>query len=403
MATKNNESAATRKDKRLPRHIVAIRLSAMGDVVMLAHTLRAFKAAYPDVKVTVATRKQFESFFDGIDVDFIFVDTKGRHRGLRGLWHLYRDIGRRGVDAIADMHGVLRSIVVRTLFRLSMYRCAKINKGKVEKWFRVGYNSQNSVPLKHTVVRYCDVLRDLGFEFDNPAPAVKIPRPNPMGEKHGIWVGFAPFSAHDGKTYPADLRVEAVRLLSERYDRVFVHSGGGAEAEFAMQMERTYPNVTAVNGKVDLAGELNLISNLDCIVSMDSLAMHMASLVATPVVSVWGATHPALGFLGYGCSSEGILQVDMPCRPCSVYGEMKCQYGDYRCLRAITPEMIVDKVDEMIAASHADAKAPSSEADASSKDSTATSSTSSTSSTSPTSSDAASTVDTAQAGGVQEG
>ena len=238
----------------------------MGDVVMLAHTLRAFKAAYPDVKVTVATRKQFESFFDGIDVDFIFVDTKGRHRGLRGLWHLYRDIGRRGVDAIADMHGVLRSIVVRTLFRLSMYRCAKINKGKVEKWFRVGYNSQNSVPLKHTVVRYCDVLRDLGFEFDNPAPAVKIPRPNPMGEKHGIWVGFAPFSAHDGKTYPADLRVEAVRLLSERYDRVFVHSGGGAEAEFAMQMERTYPNVTAVNGKVDLAGELNLISNLDCIV-----------------------------------------------------------------------------------------------------------------------------------------
>ena len=264
----------------------------------------------------------------------------------------------------------------------------------------MGYNSQNSVPLKHTVVRYCDVLRDLGFEFDNPAPAVKIPRPNPMGEKHGIWVGFAPFSAHDGKTYPADLRVEAVRLLSERYDRVFVHSGGGAEAEFAMQMERTYPNVTAVNGKVDLAGELNLISNLDCIVSMDSLAMHMASLVATPVVSVWGATHPALGFLGYGCSPEGILQVDMPCRPCSVYGEMKCQYGDYRCLRAITPEMIVDKVDEMIAASHADAKASSPEADASSKDSTATSSTSS---TSPTSSDAASTVDTAQAGGVQEG
>ena len=136
---------------------------------------------------------------------------------------------------------------------------------------------------------------------------------------------------------------------------------------------------------------------------MDSLAMHMASLVATPVVSVWGATHPALGFLGYGCSPEGILQVDMPCRPCSVYGEMKCQYGDYRCLRAITPEMIVDKVDEMIAASHADAKASSPEADASSKDSTATSSTSSTLSTSPTSSDVASTVDTAQAGGVQEG
>lgn len=344
-----NSKETKTPNRKLPRHVAAIRLSAMGDVVMLAHTLRAFKAAYPEVKVTVVTRERFRSFFDGIDVDFIFADTKGRHQGLAGLWQLYRDIGRRNVDAIADMHGVLRSVVVRNLFRLSGYKCAKINKGKVEKWFRVGYNSRNSVPLKHTVVRYCDVLRRLGFEFDNPAPAVKIARPNPMGEKRGTWVGFAPFSAHDGKTYPEDMRIDAVRLMSERYDRVFIHSGGGAEAEFAAEMERTYPNVTALSGKVDMAGELNLMSNLDCIVSMDSLAMHMASLVATPVVSVWGATHPALGFLGYGCSPEGVLQADMPCRPCSVYGELKCSNGDYRCLRAITPRMIVDKVDEMIA------------------------------------------------------
>ncbi len=347
MGTNVKDTAQTR---RLPRHVVTIRLSAMGDVVMLAHTLRSFKAAYPGVKVTVVTRERFRPFFDGLDVDFIFADTKGRHRGLAGLWQLYRDIGRRKVDAIADMHGVLRSMVVRTLFRLGGYRCAKIDKGKVEKWFRVGYNSRNSVPLKHTVVRYCDVLRRFGFRFDDPAPAVRTERPNPMGEKRGVWVGFAPFSAHDGKTYPEDMRVEAVKLLSGRCERVFIHSGAGAEGEFAAAMERMLPNVTALNGKVDLGGELNLMSNLDCIVSMDSLAMHMASLVATPVVSVWGATHPALGFLGYGCSPEGVLQADMPCRPCSVYGERKCDSGDYRCLRAITPQMIADKVDEMIAA-----------------------------------------------------
>lgn len=86
---------------------------------------------------------------------------------------------------------------------------------------------------------------------------------------------------------------EAVKLLSEKYDRVFIHSGGGAEAEFAREMERTYANVTALNGILkDLGSEMDLISNLDCVVSMDSLVMHLASLVATPVVSVWAPRTP---------------------------------------------------------------------------------------------------------------
>lgn len=335
-------------NKKLPRHIALIRLSAMGDVAMLAHTVRAFQEIYPDVRLTIVTRRLFAPFFNGLNVDFLFADTKGRHKGAKGVWRLWRDISKLKVDAVADMHSVMRSVVVRNLCWLSGKKTAAIDKGKIEKWFRVGYNSHNSVPLKHTVVRYCDVLRRMGFEFEDPAPAVKQNLPNPMGEKSGVWVGFAPFSAHDGKTYPEDLRLEVIKLMSERYGRVFIHSGGGAEAEFALRMEAQYENVTALNGKVDLSGELNLMSHLDCIVSMDSLAMHMASLTATPVVSVWGATHPSLGFLGWGCSADGVLQEEMPCRPCSVYGNKPCKTGDYKCLRCITPDMIIAKIDEMI-------------------------------------------------------
>ena len=346
MQTNNNSESAP--NKKLPCHIALIRLSAMGDVAMLAHTVRAFQAVYPDVKLTIVTRRLFAPFFNGLNVDFLFADTKGRHKGVKGIWRLWRDICKLKVDAVADMHSVMRSSVVRSLCWLSGKKTAVIDKGKIEKWFRVGYNSHNSVPLKHTVVRYCDVLRRMGYEFEDPTPAVRKDAPNPMGEKSGVWVGFAPFSAHDGKTYPEDLRVEVVRKMSERYSRVFIHSGGGAEAEFARNMESQYENVIALNGKVDLGGELNLMSHLDCIVSMDSLAMHMASLTATPVVSVWGATHPSLGFLGWGCPSEGILQEEMPCRPCSVYGNKPCESKDYKCLRCITPEMIVSKIDELI-------------------------------------------------------
>ena len=209
MATSNKSENSN--NKKLPRHIALIRLSAMGDVAMLAHTVRAFQEVYPDVRLTIVTRRLFAPFFNGLNVDFLFADTKGRHKGVKGIWRLWRDISKLKVDAVADMHSVMRSSVVRRLCWLSGKKTAVIDKGKIEKWFRVGYNSHNSVPLKHTVVRYCDVLRKMGFEFEDPTPAVKQNLPNPMGEKSGVWVGFAPFSAHEGKTNPEDLRVEVVR------------------------------------------------------------------------------------------------------------------------------------------------------------------------------------------------
>ena len=113
-------------------------------------------------------------------------------------------------------------------------------------------------------------------------------------------------------------------------------------------MEAAYPNATALYGKIKLGDEIDLIAHLDCLVSMDSAAMHMAALVATPVVSVWGATHPGLGFLGWGCDPRNVLQADMACRPCSVYGAKPCRFGNYPCLRAVTPQMIADKVEEII-------------------------------------------------------
>lgn len=322
----------------------------MGDVAMLPHAIGAFKAAYPDVKVTVATREMFRPFFEGLDIGFMPVEVRREHHGIKGLLALSRDIRTMGIDAFADAHHVLRSFFVRAVLWLHGVRTARITKDHFQKWYRVKHAHSNNNLLKHTVTRYCDVFRKFGFVFDDPQPPVKKERPNPMGPKNGIWVGFAPFSAHKGKTYPEDLSREVVRMLSERYDRVFIHGGGGGEARFAADMEAEYPNVTALYGKSGGFGEeMNLISNLDCVVSMDSLVMHLASLTATPVVSVWGATHPKMGFFGYGCDPEGILQADMKCRPCSTYGNTKCKYGDYRCIHTVTPRMIVERVERIIA------------------------------------------------------
>lgn len=320
----------------------------MGDVAMLPHALRALREAYPDLRITVATRALFRPFFEGLGVTIFDVDTKEKHHSLVAMWKLAGRLRKEGVDAVADAHNVWRTRVLRLAMWLRGTRTAHIDKGRKDKRHYLGTGDTDLPPLKHTVVRYCDVFRRLGFRFDNPAPSVKISRPNPMGEKQGVWIGFAPFSAHKGKTYPEPMIREAVALLSTRYERVFIHGGGGDEARLAGELEQAHPHVTALAGRLSLGDELALISHLDCVVSMDSLVMHLASLAATPVVSVWGATHPSLGFLGYGIDPQGVLQARMACRPCSVYGKKPCKWGDYRCLLAITPQMIADKVAEMI-------------------------------------------------------
>ena len=333
----------------LPRHLLVLRTSAMGDVAMLPHALRTLLAAYPDLKVTVATQKLFRPFFEGLRVEILEVDTKGVHHSLRGMWRLAAEARRLGVDAVADVHDVLRSQAFRLSMRLHGIPTAHIDKGRAEKRRFIRCGGRGMEPLRHTVLRYCDVFRRLGFVFDDPAPAEPRTLENPFGGKQGRWVGFAPFSAHRGKTYPEAQSRELVRLLSERFERVFIHSGGGAERAFAEEMERTFPNVTALSGKVRLAGEIALVSNLDCVVAMDSLVMHLGALVGTPVVSVWGATHPGLGFLGYGVPEEGIVQADFDCRPCSVFGSKPCRYGDWHCLTAITPESVAERVERLVA------------------------------------------------------
>lgn len=337
-----------RKSSALPRHLLVVRTSALGDVAMLPHALRALREAYPELRITVATPPRLQPLFAGLDVEFLDVEPRGPHRSLRSMWRLAAEARSRGVDAVADVHDVLRSQALSLSMRLHGVPVARIRKGRAEKRRFIRCGGRGMEPLRPTVLRYCDVFRSLGFELDDPRPAERVRRVHSFGEKQGTWIGFAPFSAHAGKTYPEAQSRELVRLLSARYDRVFIHSGGGREADFAEELEGLYPNVTSLYGRVRLTGELDLISDLDCLVSMDSLAMHLGALVGTPVVSVWGATHPGLGFLGYGCPPEGIVQAELPCRPCSVFGKKPCRYGDYRCLKALAPERIVACVERLI-------------------------------------------------------
>lgn len=337
-------------------HLLVIRLSAMGDVAMTAHVIESLRQHNPGMKITILTRPFFKPFFRDIkDVGFYAPDFKGRHKGVLGIIRLAKDVRSLGVTHVIDLHNVLRTYILRKLLWFQGgLQFAVIDKGRKEKRALTRKRYKFKVLLKTTVERYRNTFLKAGFNIPELTPRKKTVCAlseevlSVTYAKKGLWIGVAPFAKHRGKIYPLELMTEVIRMLSARYDKIFIFGGGESEKKYAERVESEFGNVTSVIGKIDLDSELDLISNLDVMISMDSSAMHMSSLYATPVVSVWGATHPYAGFYGFGQDPDNIVQLDMECRPCSIYGNKPCRYGDYRCMHRIPPGIIVEQVDKVI-------------------------------------------------------
>jgi ADP-heptose:LPS heptosyltransferase len=317
---------------------------------MAATVARQAAGQFPDVTFTIVSRPFLRPLFDGLpNLKFVEADTTGAHHGLRGLWKLFRLLRSLHPSAVADIHNVLRTQVLHLLFTLSGTRVYTIEKGRRDKRRLIRRRRKIRQPLDTSFERYRRVLEKcVGQPLSPDAPCPVPSFPNKVARHAKYAVGIAPFAAHEGKIYPLDKTEQVVAHFAARPDVQVFLFGGGTERGVLEQWERKHPQVQSVAGKLDLAAELALIQQLSVMVSMDSANMHLASFVGTPVVSVWGATHPHAGFYGWRQPPGNAVSLDLPCRPCSVYGNRKCFFGDYRCLHGIAPEAIIDKVNSII-------------------------------------------------------
>jgi ADP-heptose:LPS heptosyltransferase len=333
--------------------ILVIRLSAMGDVAMTAPVLYSFIEKYPQVKISVLSKKSFGLFFDSPKIHFIGIDLK-YYEGLNGLYELFKVLKKEKFDLVIDLHDVLRSNILRFFFRyIGGTKVFVIDKGRKDKKALTRKKNKILRPLKTTIERYADTFKAAGFEIQlseyrnvqdiEITDKVAAILPN---EKHAVCIGIAPFAAHQGKIYPLEKMAEALDYLSIKGFYLFLFGGGDNERQQLQEWESKFPHCISVADKFNLKEELQLIGKLDLMLSMDAANMHLASLAGTPVVSVWGATHPYAGFTGWGQSPENIIQINKPCRPCSVYGDKKCYLTDspYACMKEISPSMIIEKI-----------------------------------------------------------
>ncbi|MCI7001107.1 glycosyl transferase family 1 [Prevotella sp. P5-126] len=340
-------------------HLLVIRFSALGDVAMTVPVVYALAQQYPDVRITVLSRNFARPLFDDLlpNINFMEADLKREYHGITGLNSLYRRLLAKQFTAIADLHSVLRSSYLRMRFNLDHYKVAHIDKHRKDRRRITSSSNKQLIQLPTSFQNYADVFARLGYPVNVQFRSIfsedggdmnllpeSLPRPT-VGQP---CIGIAPFAAHEGKIYPVRLMEQVVeQLLAKHPDtRIYLFGKGQREDETFPKWCAAHPQCVYVSQHLNnLRDELILMSHLQVMVSMDSANMHLASLVATPVVSVWGATHPFTGFMGWNQSPENAIQIPLECRPCSIYGQKPCLRGDYACMRNIAPEQIVNRVE----------------------------------------------------------
>ena len=96
----------------------------MGDVAMTVPVVYSLATQYPDLRITVLSRKYARPFFEHLapNVDFMEADLTGEYRGVKGLNALFRRLTAKQFTMVADLHSVLRSEYLRMRFNISRYR-----------------------------------------------------------------------------------------------------------------------------------------------------------------------------------------------------------------------------------------------------------------------------------------
>jgi len=335
-------------------HIAVMRLSAMGDVAMTVPVLRAFNEKYPNVKITVISTPFLQPLFNDIpNIHFLPFDKKGKHKGFLGLFRLFLELRKSNIDAFADLHNVLRSKVIRGLFALSGKKVAFTDKGRKEKKEVTRAVNKIFRPLPTVFERHAKVFSALGFPINlsNPTFPEKSKLSSEIlaviGEKNQKWIGIAPFAQHDSKVYPLDLMGKVIDQLAQNPgNKMLLFGGGKKEIETLEMLSKSHKNVISVAGKLKFNQEIQLISNLDVMLSMDSGNGHIAAILGIKTITLWGATHPYLGFSPFNQPEGNSLVSDRnlyPKLPTSIYGNKKVE-GYEDAMRTILPEQAVEKV-----------------------------------------------------------
>ena len=283
------------------------------------------------------------------NVAFMAADIQNANSGFRGLFKLYIQLIKLEFDDVVDLHNTFRSKFLSVLFKLKGKRVNTYDKLRDLRNDMIHKGVILSGP--HTTDQYMKAFQylDANIHMDNRTH-MKVLHKN-LGNTPGRRICLAPFSTHRAKEWTLDHMAQLIDLLLEDdRNQVYCLAFDNREKEIFQRWQRKHPQLGLIDDIHSLADQMKLMSTMDIVVSMDSANMHLAALVGTPVVSIWGSTHPDLGFAPLG-NMEGVIQPPPSYqgrRPLSRFGHFRNSrdiQDAQNAMASITPQQVLARID----------------------------------------------------------
>ena len=223
---------------------------------------------------------------------------------------------------------------------------------------RIGYNRDgrgflltHSVPVpkpgeipRHERFYYLELLRRAGLIDELPeCDAIRLTRPPAHNGKRII--GVSPGAAYGtAKQWLPDRFAEAAAALANERHASIALFGSQSERALCEQIAHQLcpQDVTNYAGQTTLREFIELAAGCEIFLTNDSGAMHIASALGIPTVTVFGATDDTT--TGPTGPKARVVREKVECSPCLL---RECPI-DHRCMTRVTAQRVVDEALQLL-------------------------------------------------------
>lgn len=346
------------------RNLLCVRLDALGDVLMTAPALRAFREGAAERRITLLTSPsgaEAAALIPAVDEVIVYeapwMKTPARPTRPGDDLAMVDQLARRRFDAAAIFTVYSQNPLPSALLcylagvPLRLAHCRENPYHLLTDWVA---EPEPQTCVRHEVRRQLDLASAVGCRLEDERISIRVPdrarrRVDAWLEARGLdgarpWVTIHPGSTAPSRRYPPESFAAAARRLVRDHGLQVVFTGGPAEAALIKEIQRGMEDAPSLS----LAGELNLgelaalIARAPLLVSNNTGPVHVAAAVGTPVVDLYALTNPQHTPWGV---PHRVLNHDVPCKYCY---KSVCPEGHHHCLRLVRPDQVVGASVELL-------------------------------------------------------